>query len=658
MTEPGAAPARVPSEASAEDRPTRRRRSILASGLSNRLQRLFNIVRYHRPSQFAWRAASRCRMWLLRRTSGGRLAKRPPPAPDLRPSAGVAVWLDRKLCGRRARGARENSRALHEGRFVFHHEELRLPDPIDWRLARGSGVDHLWRFHLHYHEFLLDLLVDFVDTSNTTSRDRAWSIVGQWIAANPLGDPLGLDDAWHPFCISRRLPVWVALWHASPPPPDAAARIVESLFLQALFLASHPERDIGGNHLLENARGLAFAGAFFSGPDADRFLQLSRTILLQELPQQILSHGEHFERSPMYHAQTLDALLDVRDVTAGIDPDLSQRCASAAVRMADFLQAILHPDGGFPLLGDSAFGEAPEPHDLISQAYRSIRPEADPRRCAAVAAGARSFGDYWTWRSGADFLLLDGGPVGPDHLPAHAHSDLSTLEASIGGRRFIVDSGVFTYRDDDMRTLCRETAAHNVLQIDERDQCDTWSRFRMGYRGHPTELVTGSACGFEWARTGHDAFRRAGVPHVGRWVGCRSPGPWLIVDWANGRGRHRMTNRLHLHPDVRVRSVGPTEIALRLGAAEIRLGALGEGRLEVLEGMYCPEFGERMAGKIVCWTNDVELPAACGWWIARAEISGKAVMKQAPGKLGVVEWLGAEGPLTCRDDILYGQPAN
>jgi hypothetical protein len=119
-----------------------------------------------------------------------------------------------------------------------------------------------------------------------------------------------------------------------------------------------------------------------------------------------------------------------------------------------------------------------------------------------------------------------------------------------------------------------------------------------------------------------------------------------------------LTNRLHLHPDVRVESVGPTEVALRLGAGVIRLGALSEGRLEVLEGMYCPEFGHRMAGKTICWTNDVELPAACGWWVAQSEISGKAVMKQTPGKLGVVEWFGAEGQLTWPDDILYGLPAN
>lgn len=38
----------------------------------------------------------------------------------------------------------------------------------------------------------------------------------------------------------------------------------------ANFLADHLERDLGGNHLLENLRGLALTGAFLDGPDSNR----------------------------------------------------------------------------------------------------------------------------------------------------------------------------------------------------------------------------------------------------------------------------------------------------------------------------------------------------------------------------------------------------
>ena len=106
-------------------------------------------------------------------------------------------------------------------------------------------------------------------------------------------------------------------------------------------------------------------------------------------------------------------------------------------------------------------------------------------------------------------------------MPAHAHADLLTFEASFGGRRLFVDSGVFNYEDDAMRRYCRSSAAHNVLQIDGHDQCDMWSRFRMGYRGWPTGLECGQTHGFHWARAAHNAYRRLGVPKLGRWLACR-----------------------------------------------------------------------------------------------------------------------------------------
>src|SRR5262249_49892141 len=154
----------------------------------------------------------------------------------------------------------------------------------------------------------------------------------------------------------------------------------------------------------------------------------------------------------------------------------------------------------------------------------------------------RRTGDYWVWRNGGDFFLMDAGPVGADHLPAHAHSDLLTIEASSAGRRLVVDSGAYAYRDDELRRYCRSTAAHNVLQVDDRGQCDPWSRFRMGYRGRPTGLETGRTGQFDWARSSHNAYRRVGVPKVGRWVACRPGGPWLIVDWVIGEGQHRLSD--------------------------------------------------------------------------------------------------------------------
>jgi uncharacterized heparinase superfamily protein len=583
-----------------------------------------SLLRYHRPSQLFRRAISRGRSWLLKQTRGGRFASLPAVCPTRRAGVSLDRLLQRKLGNRRTPGDPGRASRVLAGRFTFLNEERLLPPPIDWRLSEFTAVDQLWRFHLHYHEFLYDLAAAAAETHSAAITDQAWQIVGDWIAANPLADMRGLSDAWHPFCISRRVPAWIVLWLAAAPGGERAQLVLRSIAQQVRFLAAHLERDVGGNHLIENARALVLAGSFLDGAEADRWLGLGRKILRQELPEQVLAHGEHFERSPMYHAQMLDALLDIRDAVASIDDDWSKECSAVADPMAEFLGSILHPDGDIPLFGDSVFGESPSPDRLIAQA--SGVQQAN-RSTEPGLTSARRIGDYWSWRDGGNFLLLDAGPVGADHLPAHAHSDLLTIEASVAGRRFIVDAGVFAYSDDEWRRYCRSTAAHNVLQVDGFEQCETWSRFRMGFRGHPIGIQTGTSGGFEWVRVRHDAYRRLGVPHVGRWIACRSAGPWIIVDWAEGTGRHELCNWLHLHPDVSVERLEANEFRLSIGSSVIRVGALTSGTIDLSDGLYCPEFGQKRQAPVLHWSHRETLPSTCGWWLAFDDLPTSVVLE-------------------------------
>ncbi len=66
--------------------------------------------------------------------------------------------------------------------------------------------------------------------------------------------------------------------------------------------------------MLANAKALVFAGLWFEGPEADRWLETGLSIYARELPEQILDDGAHFELSPMYHAIILEDLLDLINV--------------------------------------------------------------------------------------------------------------------------------------------------------------------------------------------------------------------------------------------------------------------------------------------------------------------------------------------------------
>jgi len=587
--------------------------------------RWWYILRYHRPSQLVMRLVRTAEIRLTHKRWAQRCSRPLDVMPSIRDNPELTALSRRKLQERFGSETSQRAERIAAGRYEFLHQEHTMPGPVDWRLAAWPGVAHLWRFHLHYHEFLLDLAAEGLATGRVDRLQKAWAVVLDWIEHNRLDDPRVLQDAWHPYCISRRLPVWIHLWLASPPDAECRQRILTSMLWQARYLQRHLEWDVRGNHLLENLRAMVLIAGFLAGPEADRWLSKASTLLERELAEQILPHGEHFERSPMYHAQMVEAVLDVRDAVAGLDGALANRCHQTAAKMAHFLHTILHPDGHIPLLGDSCLDQR-----IPSELNRST-PALTP------TSTARQLGDYWVYRHRDDFLLFDAGPVGPAHLPAHAHADLLSLEASIHGRRLFVDSGVYNYADDPMRRYCRPSAAHNVLQIDGHAQCDLWSRFRMGYRGWPSPLVTGHAADFAWARATHNAYRRLGVPVVGRWLACRPGGPWFCVDWAQGRATHELTAWLHLHPEVTVRQVADAQFQLLLGDTPLRLQWLTPGLATLAESWYCPQLGLRQKASVIRWQTSSALPAASAWCLTWAPSNGTASLEQtADGP--VLQW--------------------
>jgi len=550
--------------------------------------------------------------------------------------------LDQLLASRsreRARCAFEYQPTGH--RVGFLSREHAFGEAIDWRCRQVPDVTRLWQFQLHSHEFLADLLVDGDDADERSN--VFWREVCDWIENNRPDASEIFDEAWHPYCISRRLPIWMMAWAAYPPAAAIANVISESILRQLSFLDRNLEWDLRGNHLLENLAALALGSVFFAGPAADRWGMRAARLLKQQLDDQVLEHGEHFERSPMYHARMLQVILDVRDAARETRPELSDACAGAATRMADWLEAVLHPDGNIPLLSDSAFDQTPQCVPLIQRARRDDKDygkyETDVRSdgCPDVPGG-ELHGSVWTWRDGADFLLFDAGPVGADELPAHAHNDPLTFEASLGGQRMIVDSGTYDYGEGAMRAYCRSTRAHNTLQVDEAEPCDVWSRFRMGYRGWPTTPQFGTTGEFAWCRATHDAYRRQGVPELGRWLACRPGGPWIGVEWARGSGEHRLTQWLHWHPDVRVEKVAEGEISVLVGSRTCRLRYETPGQLSVERGYYCPEFGVRIEAPVVKWTSMAVLPGYLVWWLEWSDTRGDVRVGEGNDGEIEIEW--------------------
>lgn len=547
----------------------------------------------------------------------------------------------------------ETARLCEQGTFRVLNRTVKLGFPVNWRAAAET---RLWRYNLHYFDYALDLAL----LANRRRCDGAATLLGRlfadWIDANPLGEGLG----WHSYPIARRIVNWIQAVSLSP--SDAVFRDVEaqsawlkSLYRQARYLEDHLEFDCLGNHLLADAKALVFAGMFFDDPAATRWLNTGQKILLEGLREQVLEDGGHYERSPMYHAIVLQDYLEV--VLAF---QLNRRAIPTWVRdrliaMGDFLSGITHPDGEIPLFGDSAFGIARRPNDILAAAEVLLDcsgrwPTAKAGSyCGLVAPQAWEQGEvversrkttdmwpstgYFVLRGSdaGDQMIVDAKPMGPEHIPAHGHCSLFSYELSLAGERLVVDSGVEEYESGTWRQYWRSTRAHNTVLVDGREQSEIWASFRVGRRCRvldatcardgPSSLFVGT----------HDGFAQQGTPiYHRRFIAALGGAGWLLLDEVTGTGRHAIESLVHLRPEAGC-IVHDHYAEIALGSRKWRLypyaGAGGDetkmscvrGQVEPIQGWYASEFGKREPNSVLRFCRETVLPTRVGYLIVPSD---------------------------------------
>lgn len=473
-------------------------------------------------------------------------------------------------------------------RFVFLNEEHEVCSDQDWTNPKWAK---LWLYHLHYFDDL---------NSDGADRRREWHLdwLHRWVKENPPGNGVG----WEPYPCSRRIVNWIKWAMRGAPLPTEATH---SLAVQSRWLRQRLEWHLLGNHLFANAKALVFAGMFFDGAEARRWLDRGLSIAAKELDEQVLDDGGHFERSPMYHAIFLEDLLDLVNVVLAYGHEAPASWTRKIDRMRHWLATMVHPDGKIAFFNDAALGMAPTRSQLEAYATRLGLPATCEVKEKVVYL--RESG-YVRLSSDDATLLADMAPLGPEYLPAHAHADTLSFELSLHGQRVFVNSGTSLYGTGPERKRQRGTAAHNTVTIDGEDSSEVWAGFRVGRRArvrHATVDGLGPT-----ARAEHNGYQHlSGHPiHNREW---RFDQRQLVVtDRIEGSGNHRVEVAFHLHPNVAVVSSAPNEYELRarsIGKAAW-LSISGPAECEVHPSTYHPEFGVSQNNQRVCARYEGPLP--------------------------------------------------
>jgi uncharacterized heparinase superfamily protein len=610
-------------------------------------------ARFYRPSQIAARFRMGVNSLLVRKSPWLRHRRYDVPATPARNERAAFVRPEKAQYDDEAKQWSETARLCEKGFFKLLNRTRSLGSPIDWR---APGATRLWRYNLHYFDYALDLALLAQRRNDGEAAALLGRLLGEWIEANPLGEGVG----WHSYPIARRIVNWIqavslASMETTFHGREAQVAWLKSLYQQARYLEDRLEFDCLGNHLLADAKALAFAGIFFDDKAAERWLDLGEKLLWSGLREQILEDGGHYERSPMYHAIVLQDYLEIVLAFQLNGKEVPKWARQRLLSMGDFLASITHPDGEIPLFGDSAIGIARAPKDILAAAEvlldsRGRWPDANPAGyCALIAPQAfnsaktttspQKKGDVWPATgyvalrgSGpGDRMIVDVKPVGPDHVPAHGHCSLFSYELSLAGERMVVDSGVDEYEPGPWREYWRSTRAHNTVLVDGREQSEIWASFRVGRRCQVLDAICMRQDSSALFVGTHDGFAQQATPIFHRrFIAMLEGAVWLVLDEITGQGRHTIESLVHLHPEAACDVQDAyTEIVLRSltirfypyagspdGATKV---SCVRGEDAPIQGWYAPHFGERLPNSVLHFSCDAMLPAKVGYLIAPSD---------------------------------------
>ena len=316
----------------------------------------------------------------------------------------------------------------------------------------------------------------------------------------------------------------------------------------------------------------------------------------------------------MYQALLAEAVLRLGDVAAqSLKPAAAHLFASArdaGTRMLGALEPLVHPDGQYALVNDTAHGVAPAMKSLLDRF--GVPAAQDLRRTWTLPAGGFS-----GCRTRDDrYLMFDAGPIGPDHQPGHGHAGMLSFELSSGGARIVTDTGVLTYASGPARSHDRSTAAHNTVEIDGRDQSEVWGAFRCGRRSSIVSVRTDEGRDGTTLAGAYRGPGRSGSGSVSHERQIFVNGRVLaFTDTLTAPGDHRATLRLHLAPGLQVKRNGRT--CTIAGPDRRPIAALAGGDVDWIESSspYHPEFGREVARPCLFARAGFRDRLVLKWWL-------------------------------------------
>ena len=529
----------------------------------------------------------------------------------------------------------------------------------DWNVVNNN--DEEWCFMLNRMDYLIDLVSAALSTGELAYAQHALTLIGSWIAAHPHMEPelstRTLDTGIRIGSWAQVLPALEDLGLLG----DEDLRIIRDsinaqiAYLRARYIAKYETSNWGS---IQTLAVLYVLCTLEGEPESHPAWGWAYGRVESQMRAQVYPDGIDWEQSTMYHVEVLLSALRAQHALGLRGIDAPAHLEQATVRLAHALCAQMMPSGSIDAQGDSDRCDVRSLLALCAAVCGDAqigsvcgRTELDDQnlfeygcavedRLSSLIGGCElpplqfdgvDGGLYITrssWQDDATWTLFSHGPLGS----GHGHSDNLHMSCAYRGVPVFIDSGRYTYREDDpLRPALKSPASHNTLLLDGVSNCrpkGSWGYYDFAQPLKAFSRHADEASYYEGALVGHDPLnvfvRKLVVLDCGVWLGC---------DEVFADGDHEVEARFHVDPDLRV-------VSSAEGAS-----AEPDGRVGLVGGGISLGFGT--TGSLV-----VE-HSACS--LAYNELQTQALLRAhiaISNRGGMLWWLAPQGVEVLRVPVL------
>ena len=562
---------------------------------------------------------------------------------------------------------------------LLGYSQLSFGEPVDWHRDPVSGCrapeihwsridpldpavvgDSKVTWELGRCQWLITLAQAHHFTGDARYVRAAAELFDGWVEANPPGIGIhwtsSLELAYRAIAWS-----WALVLFRDTPflTPERFAMASAELWMHGRHIERYLSQYFSPNtHLTGEALGLVYLSVLFPEfPEAQRWRELGRRVLVAEADRQILPDGVYFEQASAYQRYTIDIYLHFLVLAAINSIPVPSTVSVRVERMLEVLQAIRWPDGSLADFGDADGGW------LLPLVHRGPRDCRGTLAVGAVVSGRSDFawgvdevapelvwlfGDTGVrqferigvrppddasrafsagglvvmrsgWERDAHQLLVDAGPLGCPMSSAHGHADLLSLQCAVFGEEHLIDPGTFCYTPQPAwRNFFRSTAAHSTVEIDGVSQAEPTGPFSWSAKPVARVREWQSTPELDFVDAEHAAYGHLADPvRHRRRVLFVKPHYWVVVDDLLGAAEHRIDVRFQFAPrSVTVGTAPWVRSEGRAGALWVGAFAghaldlsIRQAELHPIEGWMSSNYGRRRPSPVAVYSATAALPA-------------------------------------------------